>query len=234
MTRIRMCGATLVFALTAVLIPASEARANVIFDLESETATFSEPLMTSRLGAFGTLTMTVDGLTITITRPGSSFDIVSNTSGGQTGKPASFGDNSLDPFFEDTNSAPFILDFSTPISAFSVDYGDFGADFDEMLLEAFSGARATGNLLAMTTDTYGVSSFADFSTATVSAQGIRSIRMVGGSTGFPHSVFYDNLTATQQTVIVPEPSTLVLSGIALLFGITGHVRQRRKRTVVAI
>jgi len=48
-----------------------------------------------------------------------------------------------------------------------------------------------------------------FSTFSIFAADIRSIRFIGGSADFPNSVFYDNLRVTDT---IPEPTTLLLLG----------------------
>jgi hypothetical protein len=57
----------------------------------------------------------------------------------------------------------------------------------------------------------------------VSAPVIRSIRFVGGSTGFPNSIYFDNLT-----VIVPAPGALALLSLAAL-----APRRRRSQQAAA-
>jgi hypothetical protein len=196
------------------------------FNFEGQPATFTSPPQGVRPGALTSLTMTVSGLTVVITRPGSRFDVVDNTAANQGGKPAAFGARSLDPFF-DINNTPFVANFSQDVSGISIDMGDYGgSELDTITLEAFSGLDGTGTLLGSTTTTCcGGEAFA-FATLSVTVPGIRSIRFIGGSAGFPNSVFYDNLVATfAPAVATPEPATIALFGTGLI----GFAAKRRRR-----
>jgi hypothetical protein len=216
----------------------------IVFDFEDQPATFIPPAL--RTGALTTLTMTdtESGLSVTITRESDGqFDLVSNTGdiGNQAGKPAAFGLISLDPFYQQTFNTAFILNFSSPITSFSVDMGDYGttgADYDDvLLLQAYSALNGTGALLDSDSGIYGSGGFLtadpsdDIITLQVAALGINSIRMIGGSSGdyaggkFPNSMFYDNLTA--ETTAVPEPTTMLLLGTGLV-GLWGLRRKFKK------
>src|SRR5262245_2101370 len=85
----------------------------ITFDFENLAPNFVSPPQTSRPGALTTLSISAGGVTMSITRPGSAFDLASNT-GSQGGKPFFFGNISLDPFF-DTSNTPFVVNFSTGI-----------------------------------------------------------------------------------------------------------------------
>ena len=200
------------------LLPMLTHAAPITFDFEGETATFTPPA--ARTGALTTLTMTKSGLTVTITRPGSSFDIVENIMG--QAKPPSWGTKSLDPFFDATTSTPFIVNFSMPVISVSVDMGDYGQDDDDLLLEGYAGLDVTGTLLAIETDFLPGGGF-DFSflTLATAVPAIRSVKMIGGSSAFPSSVFFDNLTVDPGvTPVIPEPSTAILLSIGFMaFGL---------------
>src|SRR5262245_41568658 len=77
----------------------------VTFDFESSTATYLVPPGGARPGALTNLSITQSGLTMTITREGAGrFDVLGNP-GNSFNRPASWGTNSLDPFFSTAGTA---------------------------------------------------------------------------------------------------------------------------------
>jgi hypothetical protein len=214
-----------------------------IFDFESPYPTTAIPGTGIRTGAYTSLSFTVNGLTIDLSRPGGKFDLVQNTyfdaTRDQT-KPAGWGQKSLDPFSQQTQPTPFVVNFSLPASSVVIKMGDYGDDLNDVLvLKAFSGLNASGTLLASATDTLpsGETGF-DKRSLSLSAMGINSISFIGGTSLFPNSVFYDNLTITftgggggttseEPPGNIPEPSalTLVAIGLAGLFTVTHLKRQ---------
>jgi hypothetical protein len=190
--------------------PRDAAAATINFDFEATAATYFG--VGARPGALTTLALSASGLTMTLTRPGSAFDIVENT-GGQAGKPASFGLHSLDPFFAETSNTPFIANFSAPIFSASFDFGDYGGDTPDILtVRAFSGLNGTGSLIQ---------------TLTGGPNPVLSLVFIGGTSDFPNSVFYDNITvSTTAASAVPEPASLTLVGI----GLAGIIRRRLRQS----
>jgi hypothetical protein len=115
----------------------------------------------------------------------------------------------------------FVFDFDKPLTSAVVEMGDFGQDTDNLLLQAFDGIGATGNLLASDTGSLpgGGNNFG-FETLSVTATNIRSLRMIGGSNS-GNSVFYDNIVVTS----IPEPSSaMLLTAVGTTFA---ALRRRR-------
>ncbi len=200
--------------LVVLLFATGSARADIVFGFEDQTAS---SMFGNHPGAYTTLTETVSGLTLTLTRQGvtapGTFDIF-NTTTASGSFPAVWGTRTLDPFGTETSNTPFVANFSSKISSFSMQYGDFGDDADTGSIMAFSGPNGTGTLLASNTDFYGLKSLPDqFDTFGVSAAGIQSVVFIGGSPSFPNSVYYDNLTVTLSPTAIPEPASLTLLGL---------------------
>jgi hypothetical protein len=218
-------------AILLTLAGAFSAQATIIsFDFEAFTPTYTAPPDSSRAGALTSLVLTGGGLTVTITRPnGLAFDLVSNT-GDQAGKPASWGNVSLDPFFDPSNSG-WILDFSIPVTSVAIQYGDYGQDSDSLTATAFAGSGGTGTNLGSTTDVYGTQAFPFYDTVTVNAIGINSVTLNGASDapGFNNSAFLDNLLIDPpDPVTTPEPAglTFMLLGFALIGALLIHRKRQ--------
>jgi hypothetical protein len=183
---------------------------------------------TSDTGHYTSLSQTVDGITMTVTRVGGNhFDIINLSSSMPSAD--GWGSSSLSPFFDTSNSA-FIFTFSQPVSAFSVQVGDFGADFDTQSGTAFSGANGTGTALGTFGGTWGDGDLGNGTgtlpeTDSISAAGIGSIVFIGGSSVGPSSLFYDNIMVSTNTSTTPEPSSVLL----LLTGAAGFAGVRLRR-----
>ena len=191
------------------------ARASLItFDFESFAT-----------GTATALTLSGGGLTATLTRGGLSFSI-SNLFGLV---PPSFGSRTLDPF-SNTNSTPFLLNFSQGITGLSIDMGDFApSDDDVVMVQLFSGLNGTGTLLGSSSIPLpGTGSgFSFLAPSVTGVTGAQSAVFIGGSTAFPNSVYYDNIRVTfDATTTVPEPSTFALL-VTGLVGVGFFARKRR-------
>lgn len=162
------------------------------------------------MGGYTSVSMTSGSQTLVITRPGSHFDVTDMSI--YSGFPASWGHRTLSPFFS-TAGGPFMLNFSSGITSFSVEVGDFvPSDDDEAYFSAYTGADGTGSLLGTFTLSL-PGSGSGFLYGTLSAGGstpAMSIVMGGGSAGFPDSLFWDNIMVST----VPEPASIAGLGLA--------------------
>ena len=201
----------------SLFLAASAARASAVtFNLEDQAATSAGGVSP---GALTALVLNNGGLTMSLSRQGgSTFDIVDATS---ATFPSSFGTRALDPF-SDTSSSAFVANFSSSLSGFSLEFGDFDGDRDKLTLSAFSGLNGTGTLLGTVTvnwnGDFGMGDAAKVASLS-GLSGIQSVVFIGGSkNAFPNSVFYDNFIATLDMTTVPEGGSSVL---LLGFGLAG-------------
>jgi hypothetical protein len=210
------------------------------------TATFDfEGQATTTGGALTTLSLTNNGLSVTIDRAGESFDVVELSS--QSGTTA-FGSRSL------VAAAPlttfYNVNFSQPVSSFSVQMGNFGTGItDNLALTAFTGINGTGTNLGTTSDSLVLTDASTLAIKTlqISGAGIRSVEFVGGDTVNANSAFVDNFGATFATSggiggtggtggngggpsAVPLPSALLVAPLGALVAWFGA---RRLRLVTA-
>jgi len=144
-------------------------------------------------GALSSLSISSNELSATITRRDSNFDI-----------ELANGNNKLSPFSDTGGDTEFVIDFNVPMDFVQINFGDFGGDpLDMATLKAYSGANGTGTLLDTSSNTL-FSSSKFFSSVFLSVSsfgaGIMSVTITGGTASgtapnFPHSVFYDSLSA---------------------------------------
>jgi len=190
---------------------------NVTFNFENHAATSGD-------GDLTTFSQTVNGVTMTVTRVGgNAFDLEDLSA-----STPSWGSSSLSPFFDVSNSA-FIFTFSQPVSAFSIQVGDFDGDSDTESGTAFSGPNGTGSALGTFTGAWGARDLGNGDlpeTDSISTAGIESIVFIGGSSDFPNSLYYDNvMVTTNASTATPEPGSLLL----LLTGAGGIAGLRLRR-----
>lgn len=187
----------------------------VNFDFEDQTATATSFAPgVPRPGALTSLTMTKEAITATITRVGNKrFDIMDATAAGLP-YGGGRGDNALDSFYDGSVGA-FIINFSVPLTAVSMDLGDYQpSDPDLLVLNAFSGLDGTGSLLGAASDSLPDFSGSGWLFRTLSLTGLsgaQSIVVNGGVDSYPNSVFYDNLVVEP----VPEPTAIAALVLSL-------------------
>lgn len=212
----------------AVLLVAGIAPAHAqLFNFESETPTYVAPPAEDRPGALTSLSITNGGVTMTVTRQnGTAFDIVSNT-GAQSNKPEGWGNNSLDPFFATGNDG-WILNFSKPLTSFSIEYGDYSIpDIDSIQLQAFTALGGSGILTGTGSDAQSVF-FPLAQTVSVSSDTpFQSILITStSSTGAHNSTYLDNVNVVvASSAAAPEPGTFALLGVGM--GMVGFITRRR-------
>lgn len=189
------------------------------FDFENAPATYTGS--GARPGAITSLSMSSEGLTMTVTRSGGiGFDVYGFNN------DATFGNRWIDGFNVTNTNRPFIMDFSQPLSNFSIWAGQFTASAPRTAtLRAYSGEHGTGSMLAMHTGeipivTPGLNSNWTGVNLAVAAGSFRSVTLE--ITGSFFNGFADHGRAT--VAAVPEPGTFA----ALAMGAIVMFRRRIK------
>lgn len=176
-------------------------------------------------GTMTSLTIADVDMSITITRlGGTAFDVYSE------GAPSYFDGpwrtQALTPFFVD-NGSDFLINFSKPVTAFTVETGDFGGDSDTAQIFGYSGVDASGSLLATDSGNWGLGDFnvnavgttpLKLSITSLTAP-MKSVVLRGGTTSIASSLFWDEINA----VAVPEPASM----LALAAGVAGIMTRPR-------
>ncbi len=188
-----------------------------------------EGLAATSGGALSSLVLTDNGLTMTLTRPSTTFDIIDTNPfrGTAFQFPLSWRSRSLNPNNSGSNgNGIFMANFSSPVSAFEFEFGDFNNDQDQAVIYAYSGPNGTGTLLATVFSdphngvfpSYAGVGWNNGGNSSVVAQ---SFLFQAGTGNFPNSTYYDNFAA--EAALVPEPATLAALGL----GLAAFARRRK-------
>ncbi|MCX5946530.1 MAG: hypothetical protein NTZ53_14815 [Cyanobacteria bacterium] len=194
----------------ALFVPASAA--TLLYDFEEFD-----------LSSYNSLTMTRNGLDITLKRTSNAnFDFWDLTSN-EPPVPGDWLTRTLYPFNSPQLNDGFLFSLSKGVKAFSIESGDFApSDFDELTLTAFDDVNGAGNIISTDSFTYGDQGFPIIATLSASSPTIRSVVVTGGSTDYPNSMYWDNVRVGD----VPGP--LPLLGVAAAFDYSRKLRKRIK------
>jgi hypothetical protein len=224
-----------------LFLGASAQAATFLFDFEDQ------PSGGLTENQFTTRTIVKDSLSATFTRSsGQGFSFTdlatvltsqgpvpcSDSFGAAGCQPASWGIRSLSPFFNSSVPDYFIVDLNQAVSSIGIQTGDRNIDQDIVKLELFDGPLGTGNLLGSVSAEYLIPDAIPNNIISLSLDGnlIRSIRLYGGSSPDPNSMFWDNLTIeTTDTPPAPVPAPLPVLGAGIAFGYSRRLRQRIRR-----
>jgi len=203
-------------ALPALTLGFLGARALAVIDFESQAEGYT-PLLSA----------TDQGVTATFFNGGTDVLYVRNLS--FFGAPASWGSRSIWSGGTSSASGPTTGNFSHGLSWISIDFGDFGADDDNIYLQAFSGLDGTGSFLGMVSHFYDSSrslGSGDFVTLGLSSPTpIRSVLFGSVSYQGLNNIYFDNVRFEKSGVpAVPGPLAAVPFALGLL------ARRRRSRS----
>ena len=155
------------------------------------------------------LSITKSGLVVDISRSGSSYNVwpvegVSSMGTRALTPAVEIRDGKVD--FVPGDTAPFLVNFSRPISRLSVEMGDSGSDNPDILtVSLFSLPDGKGTRVGTATVNLPHRGETTFTSAVVQANAVsaRSAVIVGGTPAYPNSTFLDNISVDLATALAP-------------------------------
>ncbi|MBK7403144.1 MAG: hypothetical protein IPJ41_00580 [Phycisphaerales bacterium] len=203
---------------------ASVASGSVVFDFENLPGNSDRSA-----GDFIALSVQSQGLYALITRSSGEKFTVWNSKGQDV--PDAWGSKHLSPTFNYLINDYLVMSFAQPVSAVSIDFGDYGQDDDLAIIEAYDEIHAGGNLLGSSTGRLGDTDIRWDDPTRISYRAapedqIWSIRFRGGLDPYLQSTFIDNITVD----LVPTPGTLAGLGLAMAT-FAGRARRHRHQTI---
>ena len=183
---------------------------------------------------FTSLSVTQDDLTATLSRGGATFTFANmyHNTGAE-----SFGARSLTA--DDTSETPFVVDFSRPVTNFSVQVAHLDGQDASAWLQGFSGAGGSGAELGADTEIVPTQSGFSIVELHALAGGIQSVRF-GAHGGDSAPTYYDNLTVLDipapgtggdGSSAVPLPSAAYAAVGTGMIAFVAHRRARRTKLV---
>lgn len=165
------------------------------------------------------LLLTHDGFAALIKRTSGEKFTVWDSSGETV--PAPWGAKHLSPTFNYFMDDYFVMSFSHPVAAVSIEFGDFGQDQDTAEIHAYADLDGTGDHLGSAFGFMGLSDISVDPPTLVefpapSGQTFSSVLFRAGANPFFQSAFMDNIVI--RTDHAPAPGTLAALGLAALAG----------------
>jgi len=195
--------------------PASAA--SLLFDFEEF------PAAGCCVAQYNSLLMTRGSLNIDISRTSGADFSIHDLAGFA---PADWGSRSLSPFVNAGVNDGFLFDLSDAVSFFGIQSADFFADDDTVSLTAYDSLGGSGSIVDTDSYFWGGQGFPSVATVSTSSAVIRSVVATGGSSGFPNSMYWDNLRVETDGPVNDVPGPLPLLGVGAAFSFSRNFRKR--------
>lgn len=217
-----MRGCTLAATGIGLLVSASTARGDVVFDFEALAGNDD-----NRAGDFRVLSLEAGGVYAVVTRTSNERFTVWNSHGVDV--PGGWGAKHLSPVFNLFEDDYLVMSFSEPLGWVTIEFGDYGQDHDLAEVWAYDGLHADGALLGLSSGEMGDRDMrwdgpTSVSFAAPAGTEIWSIRFRGGEDPFHQSTFIDNIVVG----VIPSPGTLAVLGLGCAAA-SSRLRRREAR-----